>query len=144
MFSILQKLAAKGISQVTKFGNRDMMQATVAGAVLVAFADGDLADSEVESLHKIIESNPALSAFGNEIGKTLDNYIAQMKASRTLGRVKLMREIEDVKASPKESEEVFAVMVTIAEADGNVAPEEQMVLSAVARKLGLNPADFGI
>jgi tellurite resistance protein TerB len=144
MLSLLKKLAEKGIAMTRQFENRDMMQATVAGSVLVAFADGDCSDAEVLALHTVIEANPSLSKFGSEVGKTLDNYIAQMKASKTLGRVKLMREIKDVKASPSECEEVFAVMVTIAEADGEVSPPERKVLGDVARELNLKPADFGL
>lgn len=138
------KKAAAVKNEMKKMEKRDLMQAVVASAVLVAFADGELEDSEVKALHDVIEAQPALSGFGDELSKTIDSYIATMKASKHLGKIKLMREIEDVKASPQEVEEVFAVVVTIAEADGQIEDAEAKVLTEIGRKLGVNLKDYGI
>lgn len=138
------KKARAARDELKKMEKRDLMQATIAGAVLVAFADGELEDAELKSLHDVIESQPALQAFGSELTKTIDDYIGVMKSSKHLGKIKLMREIEDVKASPNEVEEVFAVMVTIAEADGQIEDAEQKVLADVGRKLGISLKDWGL
>jgi tellurite resistance protein TerB len=131
-------------AEMKKMENRDLMQAVVASAVLVAFADGELEDSEVKGLHEVIEAQPQLSGFGTELSSTIDSYIGTMKASKHLGKIKLMREIEDVKASPAEVEEVFAVAVTIAESDGQIEDAETAVLVTIGRKLGVNLKDYGI
>ena len=138
------KKAAAVKNEMKKMEKRDLMQAVVASAVLVAFADGELEDSEVKALHDVIEAQPPLSSFGDELSKTIDSYIGTMKASKHLGKIKLMREIEDVKASPSEVEEVFAVVVTIAEADGQIEDAEAKVLTEIGRKLGVNLKDYGI
>lgn len=144
MFKRFMRSANQARAEVKKVEKRDLMQAVVAGAVLVAFADGELEEAEVSTLHKIVENQPSLAQFGSELTNTIDQYIETMKASKHLGRVKLMREIEDVKADPKEIEEVFAVMVTIAEADGEVEEAEVKILTDIGKKLNVNLKDWGI
>jgi tellurite resistance protein TerB len=53
-----------------------------------------------------------------------------------------LREIDDIKNDPKEAEEVFVNMLTIAEADGQIEQEEQKVLEEVGRRLGLRVEDY--
>lgn len=140
IFSKLTNLA----NGAKKMEKRDLMQACIAGAVLVAFADGELEDSEVKALHEIVESQPTLANFGPELAKTIDQYIGVMKASKYLGKVKLMREIEDIKSTPDEIEEVFAIMLTIAEADGQIEDAEMKLITEIGKKLGVSLQKFGL
>ncbi|HFO8359998.1 TPA: TerB family tellurite resistance protein, partial [Escherichia coli] len=48
-----------------------------------------------------------------------------------------LREIEDVKHDTHEAEDVLDVAVAIAEADGEIEPEERKVLEEIAGVLGL-------
>ncbi len=48
-----------------------------------------------------------------------------------------LREIEDVKHDTREAEDVLDVAVAIAEADGEIEPEERKVLEEIAGVLGL-------
>lgn len=59
-----------------------------------------------------------------------------------VGRMNILREIEDIKNDPKEAEEVFVNMLTIAEADGEIEPAEHKVLEEVGRRLGLRVEDY--
>lgn len=127
-----------------KVDKRDMMQASVAIALLVAFADGGCSDEELVALDKLINSNPALNHFGAELGKTLEQYKGMMEAGVTLGRIKLMREIMDCEHSPEEKEEVFAIGIDIAASDGDIDPAEVTVLKDIAGKLGLSAKAFGL
>lgn len=143
MFGFGKKAAAVR-QDMKKIEKRDFMQALCAGAVLVAFADGDLEDSEVKALHDVIESQESLKAFGAEIGQTIDRYIGVMKAGKTLGKMQLMKEIDDVKGDESEKLQVFALMLDIAAADGEVEPAELKLLHEIAKKLGVNTKDFDL
>lgn len=143
MFGFGKKAAAVR-QDMKKIEKRDFMQALCAGAVLVAFADGELEDAEVKALHDVIESQESLKAFGSEIGQTIDRFIGVMKAGKTLGKMQLMKEIDDVKGDESEKLQVFALMVDIAGSDGEIEAAEIKVLTDVARKLGVNVKDFDL
>lgn len=136
------KKAAAARQEIKKLENRDLMQAVVGGCLLVAAADGEIEQSETDKLDQLLRSNANLAHFGSEITQTITRFSEQLRAGFRVGKMNIMREIEDVKNSPKDAEEVFVNMLTIAEADGEIEPEEQKVLEEVGRKLGLRVEDY--
>ena len=91
-----------------------------------------------------IRANKNLEHFGQEITATVNLFTEQLQAGFRLGRMNIMREIADIKNNPLDAEEVFVNMITVAEGDGNISPEELKVLAEVGVQLGLRPKDFGI
>ena len=138
------KKVQEGKAELAKVENRDLMQAIVGGALLVAYADGECEDAELAKLDKTINALPELQHFGSEISETINMFRMQFETGFRIGRQKAMKEIEDLKASPDEKLLCFNVMVTIAESDGEIEPEEVKVLKEVASMLGINLRDFGI
>ncbi len=143
MFGIGKKLfGAK--RAVKKLENRDLMQAIVGGCLLVAAADGEISKNESAQVDLQIRANKALEHFGSEITTTVNQFTEQLQAGFRLGRMNIMREIADVKNNPMDAEEVFVNMLTVAEGDGNISPEELKVLVEIGTQLGLRVKDFGI
>jgi len=144
MFGFLKKKFGEGKAELKKVENRDLMEAIVGGSLLVAASDGSIDDEELISLEKQIESNPSLSHFGSEIGKEIHRFEKMLDSGFRLGKMKIMREISDVKSSPEESEEVFVNMLTIAEADGEIDDKELAILKEVGKTLNINLSEFGL
>ncbi|MBH3451643.1 tellurite resistance TerB family protein [Pseudomonas putida] len=143
MFGLGKKLfSAK--RAVKKLENRDLMQAIVGGCLLVAAADGEISKNEAAQIDIQIRANKNLEHFGQEITATVNLFTEQLQAGFRLGRMNIMREIADIKNNPLDAEEVFVNMITVAEGDGNISPEELKVLAEVGVQLGLRPKDFGI
>jgi len=143
MFGLGKKLfGAK--RAVKKLENRDLMQAIVGGCLLVAAADGEISKNEAAQIDIQIRANKNLEHFGQEITATVNLFTEQLQAGFRLGRMNIMREIADIKNNPLDAEEVFVNMITVAEGDGNISPEELKVLAEVGVQLGLRPKDFGI
>ena len=143
MFGIGKKLfGAK--RAVKKLENRDLMQAIVGGCLLVAAADGEISKNEAAQIDIQIRANKNLEHFGQEITATVNLFTEQLQAGFRLGRMNIMREIADIKNNPLDAEEVFVNMITVAEGDGNISPDELKVLAEVGVQLGLRPKDFGI
>lgn len=138
------KKVNEGKAEMAKVQNRDLMQAIVGGSLLIAYADGECEKEELEKLDKTISALPELQHFGSEIGNTINTFRQQFETGFRIGRQKAMKEIEDLKASPDEKFLCFNVMVTIAEADGEIEPEELKVLKDVAALLGINLRDYGL
>lgn len=140
----LGKTAGEAKANFKKIENRNLLEAICAGAVLVMAADGEIEKSEQIALEQIIRANDSVSHFGAEIQTTIQKFTDMVNAGGTTAKIKIMREIGDIKNVPLEAEEAFAVMVDIALADGQIEDAEYKVLENVARTLGLRLEDFGV
>lgn len=129
---------------VKKLENRDLMRAIVGGCLLVAAADGEISKNEAAQIDIQIRANKNLEHFGSEITNTVNLLTEQLQAGFRLGRMYIMREIADIKNNPMDAEEVFVNMLTVAEGDGSISPDEMKVLAEIGNQLGLRVKDFGI
>lgn len=143
MFGLKKKLFGAKVA-AKKIENRDLMQAIVGGCLLVAAADGEISKNESAQVDLQIRANKNLEHFGSEITTTVNLFTEQLQAGFRLGRMNIMREIADIKNNPLDAEEVFVNMLTVAEGDGNISPEEMKVLTEIGTQLGLRVKDFGL
>lgn len=143
IFGSLFKKKANGVKQeLAKVENRDLMEAICAGSLLVAYADGDCEEEEIAKMEQVISSLPELKHFGGEISETIGRFHGILEAGFRLGKLKVLKELEDIKASDDDRQLVFNVMLTIAESDGEVEPAEIKVLKEVGQKLGINLREY--
>lgn len=136
------KKAGEAKANFKKIENRNLLEAICAGSVLVMAADGDIEKSETIALEQIIRANDSVNHFGAEIQTTIQKFVDMINAGGASARVKIMREIGDIKNVPSEAEEAFAVMVDIALADGEIEAPERKVLENIGRTLGVRIEDF--
>ena len=141
---IFRERAAKAKASASRIENRDLMEALVGGALLIAAADGSIDDKELEQLDKTLMANEKMRHFGPELHKTLEKFHSTLDASFRMGKIKILREIRDINASEDDIEEVFATMVDVAEADGEIDAKEEAMLKEIGRELGVNLKDFGL
>ena len=139
----LKKFFNNGVAAAKKMENKNQLEATIAGAVLVGWADGNFSADEVSTLEAVIMANENLNHFGAEIGLLIERFNSLMVSGATLGRVKVMKEIADCKGNEEECIEVLATLIDIAKADGEVGTEEKAVLESIAKTLGLSLSMFG-
>lgn len=138
-------MLGKLFKSAKKVQNQNLMEAIVAGAMLVAAADGTVERAEVDKLDKLLTSNDNLSAFKPaEIRKVIARYQNVLEADFGVGQQKMMKELADISDNHDHCEEVFLNMLAIAKADGEIEPEEKTVLLKVARNLGVNPDEYGL
>lgn len=142
MFKMFKKKAAAAQVTLHKVDNRDLMEAIVAGAVLVAYADGDCSAEELTTLQGIIENNDNLKHFGSEIGTTIDKYSGMYESGKRLAKVKLMKELADVQADEEQKIEAFIIAIEIADADGDIDDAELAILKEIGKQYGLNPDNY--
>ena len=146
LFSVFTKGASKkaqeAADKMKKMENRDLLQATVAGCLLIAAAnDGKIESSEVADLERLIQASPAMSHFGSEIAATIGRVLQQFEASFAYGKMQALRELADVKASEEEKTEVIVCMISIAGRDG-IDEKELAVIDEIARNLGVQYKQF--
>ena len=84
-----------------------VMEAIVAGFVVVAYSDGECSNSEVDKVNGLIKSNPQLKLFRNEPVRLFDAYCDQMEASSIQGRIDMMAKIAKMSGDEANSQRVL-------------------------------------
>lgn len=121
-------------------GRKDALEAVCAAAALVAAADGEISDKEIETAKKVVVNNATLGAAykAGEIDKCIDAMLKRAQGGRS-GRLGLYKEIDDIASAAEALREVvLACAVDIAEADGKTGPEEQKALQEIAKRVSIN------
>lgn len=147
MFGALKKAFKAGATEVkAEYGeNRDFLEAVCAAVALVAAADGDIEESERRKAISIITNHSQLGRLykQNEIEQTSERMFKLAKDAS--GRQQLARELDDIKGRPNGpamADDVYLVALDIANADGEIEPEEKAVLAKIAARLGVDPSRF--
>ena len=134
MFAKMEEKLAGGAKRMQ--GRTDLLEAVCASAALVAAADGDVADEELEATVSAVKANENLRvAFKeNEIEACIDKMLSRAAGGR-VGRMNLMKELDDI--PQEDGEMVLLTALDIAEADGNIDDDEKAVIDKIAKKFGL-------
>jgi len=145
MFGFIKKLKGAGAdlaNKSVKAENKDLMEAMVGAAALIAYADGELEDSEITAIDGLLKNSKALAVFGNEPSQEFDRLCTVLNSGYRMGRLEVMKEIDDCKGNKDEAEMVLVMAIEVAFADGECEPEETKELEAIANKLGLRLTDY--
>jgi tellurite resistance protein len=146
MFGALKKAFKAGAKEVAAdySQNKDYLEAVCAAAALVANADGEIEDAEKAKVAKVIGNHPVLSKFykQNDIEQVSEQMFKRAKDAS--GRQQLARELDDIKwrDSGQMAEDVYLVALDVANADGELEPEEEVVLKKIAGRLGVDASKF--
>ncbi|MDQ2066717.1 TerB family tellurite resistance protein [Xinfangfangia sp. CPCC 101601] len=139
---MLEKLSG-GFSRLS--GRTDLLEGIAAAAALVAAADGDIEDEEVVAVLAALENHPVLSKSfkSSEIERIADTMLKRAKAGAA-GRLGLMREIEEAKArsSVEDLEMLLVIAIDVSNSDGEMEPQEKVVLGKIAKTLNLNLSTY--
>ena len=132
----------KAEAVVQKYSGRtDFLEAVCAGAALIAAADGEIEDSEVDAAVKAVKANKALAqGFDQQTIDRTINLMLDRAGGGRVGRSGLRKEIMEVAKDADMAEAVILTMMDVAEADGEVEPAEQKVLESLAKDLGIDLA----
>jgi tellurite resistance protein TerB len=139
MFAKMKEKLAGGAKRMQ--GRTDLLEAICAACALVAAADGDVDDAELEATVKAVTANENLRvAFKpNEIEACIDKMLQRASGGR-VGRMNLMKELDDIPQD--DGEMVLLSALDIAEADGNIDDDEMVVIEKIAGKFGLKASTY--
>lgn len=147
MFGALKKAFGAGAREVQAnySQNKDYLEAVCAASALVAMADGELEEVEKNKVIALLTNHSTLGKMYDRA--TVENTAETMfkRAKDASGRQSLARELDDIKGRPdgaQMAEDVYLIAVDVSAADGEVEPEEKVVLEKIASRLGVDPAKF--
>ena len=139
---MLNRKAGELKAASSKLQNRDLLEAVIGGCMLASAADGTISDEEIKAVDTLLRTNKNFAHFGSEISDLVNRFGERLKAGYRAGRMDILREIDDIKGSQQEKEDVLINMIEIAYADGEVGEKEQKELDVVAQRLGLRVQDY--
>ncbi len=143
-----QKLAAMRDvvgSEVTKFKNKDFLEATMAGVVAVASADGSVDSSEKQKVMQFVQTHEALKLFKPEDVIALFNKFAgNYEFDAAVGQEQALSSVVKVKKDENAARMVVRVCCVIGAADGDFDDQEKDVVRTICSRLGLAASDFGL
>lgn len=118
-------------------GKTDFLEAVCAAAALLAAADGDISDNEIDKAMAAVKSNASLAgAFdARSIEATMTTMIS--RANNRVGKNGLRNEIGDIKKDFDMAETVLLAALDVAD-DGGIGDAEMAELRKIADLLGLD------
>lgn len=147
VFGVLKRIAGSATREVkAEYGeSKDFLEAVCATAALVAAADGEIEESERRKVVSLITNHATLGKLykSSDIEATAETMFKRAKDAS--GRQQLARELDDIKERPnggQMAEDVYLLALDIANADGEVEPEEDKVLKKIAGRLGVDAGKF--
>lgn len=143
MFGKLKERLSGGAKKLQ--GKTDLLEGICAMCALVAAADGEIEDSEVGAALEALTSHTLIgAAFGSsEIERAFDAQLKRANGGHA-GKLALKREIEEMKAknASDELEMAFMIALDVSLSDGEMEPEERVVLEDLGKRLGLSLSSY--
>lgn len=132
-------------SEVSKYKNREFLDAVVSGCALVAAADGDISAAEKQKMAGFIQNSQELKAFDmKDVIKAFQDACSKFEFDVEIGRAEALKTIGKIKNKEDAARLLIRVCCAIGGADGTFEESERQVCRIICRELGLNPADFDL
>ena len=136
---------AKMSAEVSKFKNRNFMEAVVSGCALVAAADGSIDASEKQKMAGFIERADELKHFDmRQVIEVFNKTVGDFEFDHSIGKATALKSIGKIKGNDEQSRLLVRVVCAIGAADGDFDSDERAVVGKIAEELGLNPSDFDL
>ena len=132
-------------SEVSKFKNREFMEAVVSGCALVAAADGDISSDEKQKMIGFIQNSKELKAFDvKDVITSFNEVCEQFEFDQQIGRAVALKSVGQLRRKEDAARLLVRVCCAIGSADGNFDESERAVCRAICNELGLSPGDFDL
>ncbi|HBO6963449.1 MAG: Tellurite resistance TerB [Pseudomonas sp.] len=131
--------------EVTKFKNRDFMDALVAGCALVSAADGNISAIEKQRMAGFIQNSDELKVFDlKDVITSFNGFCQKFEFDAEIGKAEALRAVGKIRNKPDAARLLVRVCCAIGSSDGQFDESEKTVCRGICVELGLNPADFGL
>jgi len=132
-------------TEVSRFRNREFMEAVVAGCALVSAADGNISSSEKQKMTGFIQNSNELKVFElGEVIKAFNDICAKFEFDAEIGRAEALRTVCKLRGQEDAARLLVRVCCAIGSSDGEFDVTERAVCRSICAELGLPPDDFGL
>ena len=135
MFRTARETLRNGLS---RFRNRQFLDATMAATALVATADGEVTFSELSALDTVLESVKDLQIYDPHIAVDIYKDFADAIVNEPeAGRRDAMAAVRKIAGHPDAADLVIRVAVAISKADGELTVDERSTINDLCTELGV-------
>ena len=132
-------------TEVSKFKNREFMEAVVSGCALVAAADGNISSDEKQKMVGFIQNSNELKVFDvKDVIKAFNSVCEKFEFDQQIGRAEALKSIGQLRKKEDAARLLVRVCCAIGSADGNFDESERAACRIICNELGLNPGDFDL
>ena len=132
-------------AEVSKFKNREFMEAVVSGCALVAAADGNISSDEKQKMVGFIQNSNELKVFDvKDVIKAFNSVCEKFEFDQQIGRAEALKSIGQLRKKEDAARLLVRVCCAIGSADGNFDESERAACRIICNELGLNPGDFDL
>ncbi len=130
---------------ITRFKNKEFMDAVVASCALVAAADGGVSSAEKQKMAGFIERTEELKVFDmKEVIKSFNKHTDGFEFDPLIGKGEALKTIGKIKKNQEAGRLLIRVCCAIGMADGDFDEKEKAVVREICTELGLPASEFGL
>ncbi|MEP1318378.1 MAG: tellurite resistance TerB family protein [Roseibium sp.] len=139
------KARASLTAEVSKYKNKQFMEAVIAGCALMAAADGNVSADEKKKMMGYIQQSEELKHFDQgEMMASFQKIVTGFEFDMDLGKAEALKVIGRLKGKDEQARILVRVVCAIGASDGDFDADEQALASQISRELGLDPKDFDL
>jgi tellurite resistance protein TerB len=132
-------------NEVTKFKNKDFLNAVIAGCALVATSDGSISPEEKRKMLAFISNSDELKVFDSgDVIESFNKISSKFDFDYEIGKAEALKIIAKLKNNSDAARLMIRVCCVIGAADGNFDNNEKKVIVTICRELGINEAEFDL
>jgi tellurite resistance protein TerB len=133
------------VNEVTKFKNKDFLNAVIAGCALVAGSDGTISADEKHKMLGYIRHSDELKAFNQaDVIDSFNKVILKFDFDYEIGKLEAFKTIAKLIGNGEASRLVIRVCCAIGAADGDFDANEKKMVVAICHELRINEAEFDL
>ena len=129
--------------EVSKFKNRDFMEATIAAIAIISAADGDISSAEKQKMIKYFESSNELKSFKSaDVIAFFKSITDKFEFDASIGKAEALKVIGKLRSNVDAARLLVRVCCVVGASDGNFDSAEKAAAVTICKELNLNPVDF--
>ena len=141
----ITKARANLTAEVSKFKNREFMEAVISGCAMIAAADGTIDASEKKKMADFIERSDELKHFDiRKVIEVFNKAAGDFEFDYHIGKTNALKTIGKIKGKDDQARVLVRVVCAIGAADGDFDDDEKAAVREIAQDLGLNPKEFDL
>lgn len=129
--------------EVSRFRNKDALDALVGASVMIAAADGNISGDEKQKLLGFLKNSALTKAYStDQIVKLFQEHSSRFDFDVEVGRSETLRVVGKQRANVETARAIARLAVMIGKADGEFDAAERQAATQIINELGLNPSEF--
>jgi tellurite resistance protein TerB len=132
-------------TELTRYQNKQMLEAIVAGCAMVAYADGSVSAPEKQKMMGFLRTSETLKVFdAGEVIRLFEKYVEKFDFDHTIGVGEVMTAVAKFKGKPAEAQLIVRVCIAVSASDGTFDANERSMVRRLCQELDLDPQVFDL